>query len=74
MFGVGSVLATAQFNIWQGTKQRELQLTSTQLMYALSYPQVCCGASSCLRCILPHNASACSIGPLYFMKSAPIDR
>jgi hypothetical protein len=40
IFGVLSVLATAHFNIWQGTKQRELSLTSTQLLHTIAYPQV----------------------------------
>ncbi len=39
LFGVFSVVATAQFNIWQGSKQRELELSSTQLLYAIAFPQ-----------------------------------
>ncbi len=39
LFGVFSVVATAQFNIWQGSKQRDLQLSSTQLLYAIAFPQ-----------------------------------
>jgi solute carrier family 35 protein E3 len=39
VFGILSVLATAQFNIWQGTKQAEHSVTSVQLMYSVSYPQ-----------------------------------
>lgn len=60
LFGVFSVVATAQFNIWQGSKQRELELSSTQLLYAIAFPQ----AAMCFFFAVVFEFSAFSAEPI----------
>jgi len=45
LFGIGAVLATAQYQIWQGKKQKEFGLSSQQLNLSVSFYQIFVGAA-----------------------------
>lgn len=44
MFGILAVLSTAQYQIWQGTKQREAKLNGMQCAASVAYVQIIFGA------------------------------
>lgn len=48
LFGIAAVLVTAQYQIWQGKKQKEAGLSSTQLANSVSLMQVFVGGAFAL--------------------------
>ncbi|CAJ1443698.1 unnamed protein product, partial [Effrenium voratum] len=43
-----SILSTAQYQIWQGSKQHEHGVSATQITYSVAWPQSCAGLLSAL--------------------------